>query len=122
MGRNVSGSWFHWESQNFLSTAINWEGKLMSNKAAKFQKQQGGKHNQRCRVSPEKARYRDTKEAQAALKRLRARAKRELAELGETKFKMDRYYFCNGCNGYHTTKEDIGFGRGTKTFDLTLAT
>jgi len=94
----------------------------MSYKAAKYQKQQGGKHNQRCRISPDKKRYRDTKEAQAALTRLRSRAKLELQEFGSTKLLMDRYYACNGCNGYHLTKEEVGYGRGTKTVDLTLAT
>ena len=94
----------------------------MSYKAAKYQKPQGSKHNQRCRISPDKKRYRDTKEAQSALTRLRAQAKRDLEEYGETTRKQNRYYFCNGCNGYHLTKEELGLGRGTKTVDLTLAT
>jgi hypothetical protein len=94
----------------------------MSYKAAKYQKQQGSKHNQRCKQTPDKVRYRDTKEAQRALTRLRAHAKRELAEFGETKFHQDRYYFCAGCKGYHTTSEEVGYGRGTRTVDLTLAT
>jgi hypothetical protein len=93
----------------------------MSYNAEKFRKPKGSKHNQRCSDSPDKARYRDTKEAQRALSSMRSRGKKELAEKGFTKFKQDRYYHCPACNGYHTTKQKFGEGRGKKTIDFELA-
>lgn len=93
----------------------------MSYNAEKFRKPKGKKHNQRCSISPDKARYRDTKEAQRALSTLRGMAKKELAERGFTRYEQDRYYHCNGCNGYHTTKQKPGEGPNAKTIDFALA-
>lgn len=77
----------------------------MSKNAEKYRKPKSSKHNQRCTATPDKARYRDTKEAQRALSTMRHLAKVELAEKGKTKWRQNRYYHCPDCNGYHTTSQ-----------------
>jgi len=61
----------------------------MSYNAVKYQKPKARKHNQKCTATPDKIRYRDTKEAQQALSMFRARRKADLAKKGYSRFQHD---------------------------------
>ena len=93
----------------------------MSYNAVKYQKPKARKHNQKCTATPDKIRYRDTKEAQQALSMFRARRKADLAKKGYSRFQHDNYNLCDGCNGYHLTKQRPGEGPRARTIDFDLA-
>lgn len=93
----------------------------MSYNAEKFRKPTVRKHNQKCAWTPDKIRYRDTKEAQRALSTFRHRRKKDIAKKGESRFKHDNYYFCDGCKGYHLTKQVPGQGPYARTIQFELA-
>jgi hypothetical protein len=80
----------------------------MSKNARKFQKTQGGKHNARCLQTPDKARYRDMKEAKLDLRYFRGRATSDLQNQGFTTFNQKRVYECAGCKGFHLTSQELG--------------
>ena len=80
----------------------------MSKNAKKYQKPQSSKHNARCVQTPDKLRYRDSKEAKHDLTRFRSRAAEDMKTKGWTTFNQKRVYECSGCKGYHLTSQELG--------------
>jgi hypothetical protein len=95
----------------------------MSKNARKFQKPQASKHNARCAQTPDKLRYRDSKEAKRDLTRFRARAAEDMRTKGWTTFNQKRDYECSGCKGYHLTSQELGNVKNevVRAKELTLA-
>jgi hypothetical protein len=93
----------------------------LSYNAAKYQKPKASKHNQKCTLTPDKVRYRDPKEAQRALSMFRTRRKKDIARKGQSRYLHDSYYLCDGCNGYHLTKQVPGQGPHARAIHFELA-
>jgi hypothetical protein len=51
----------------------------------------------------------------------RTRRKKDIARKGQSRYLHDSYYLCDGCNGYHLTKQVPGQGPHARAIHFELA-